>query len=239
MKSTRILRVLLLGLICALAIGVWAQTVETKVAKGTVVYVSGNDLVVKGEKGEVRHFIVPDSQKFTVDGKEVTVHELKPGTVLTATVTMTSTPNTVKTVKTGTGTVFFVSPPYLTVTLPTGENKRVRVPQGQKFTVDGEEKTVFDLRKGMKLSWTMVRTTPEIDVTRDVKISGKTPPTPPPPPTPVMVGALLIEEPPAPPPPPPAPAKLPKTASPVPLVGLLGLLSLTAGFALGALRRLK
>ncbi len=233
--NTRILRALLLVLICALAIGVWAQTVETKVAKGTVVYVSGNDLVVKGENGQVRHFVVPDSQTFIVDGKNVTVHELKPGTELTATVTTTNTPTEVKTVKTGKGTVAFVSPPYLTVTLENGQNKRVRVPEGQKFLVDGEEKTVFDLRKGMKLSWTMVRTTPQIDVTRDVTVTGQAPP-PPPPPTPTLVGALLIEEPPA-PAPAPAPAELPKTASLVPLVGLLGLLSLAASFGLGILRR--
>ncbi len=236
-----LLRALALGLMCVLAITVWGQTVETKVVQAEVVYVSGNDLVVKTETGQVRHFVVPETQRFTVNGKEVTVHELTPGTMLTATITTTTTPDTVTTVKSGTGTVWYVSPPELIVTLDNGQNKQVRVPQGQKFIVDGEEKTVFDLKKGMRLSWTIVKTQPEVVVTRNLKVTGKTPP---PPEIPAQVGALLLEETPAPKVAetaavePPAPKELPKTATPLPLIGMLGLLSLAGSLGLGALRRL-
>jgi hypothetical protein len=238
MKKMQIPAVLLL--VCVVAAGVWAQT-ETKVLKGTVVYVSGNDLIVKGEKGMVKHFVVPESQKFTVDGKEVTVHDLKVGTALTAAITTTTTADTVVTVKTGSGKVWMVQPPTLIVELPNGTHKQVRVPEGQKFAVNGEEKTVFDLQKGMKISWTIVRAEPEQTISQKTKVTGHAPP---PPPTPKEIGALLIEEGPISEPAPkeepktePPPAKLPKTASNLPLVGLLGLLLVAASLGTGLLRR--
>src|SRR5262245_33127461 len=87
-------------------------TVETKVERGEVVYVSGNDLVVKMEDGQIRNFPnVPDSVKITVDGQQLSVHDLKPGMKLERTITTTNTPQTVTTVKTVTGTVWQVMPP--------------------------------------------------------------------------------------------------------------------------------
>src|SRR6516164_9307482 len=68
----------------------------TEVRNGEVVYVSGNALVVKMEDGSVRDFAVPESAKFTVDGKEMTVHDLKPGMKLTQTITTTTTPKMVR-----------------------------------------------------------------------------------------------------------------------------------------------
>ena len=38
-----------------------------------------DDLLVKLTNGEFREFRVPESRKFIIDGKEVTIHELKPG----------------------------------------------------------------------------------------------------------------------------------------------------------------
>ena len=62
-------------------------TYETETKSGTVVYVSGNELVVKGDNGVVKHFTVPDSATATVDGQQLTVHQLKPGMHLTQTIT--------------------------------------------------------------------------------------------------------------------------------------------------------
>src|ERR1700745_577973 len=88
------------GIVCvAFAAAMMAQetskTTETKgaashqvqVERGEVVYVSGNDLVVRMENGEVRHVTAPDSARATVDGKELSVHELKPGMKLARTIT--------------------------------------------------------------------------------------------------------------------------------------------------------
>ena len=51
----------------------------TQVERAEVVYVSGNELVVKMDTGEVRSLTVPDTAKAMVDGKEVTVHDLEAG----------------------------------------------------------------------------------------------------------------------------------------------------------------
>ena len=74
-------------------------TVVTKVERGEVVTVSGNDLVVKMADGTLRNFEnVPESAKVTVDGKQLGVHDLKPGMKLQRTITTTTTPMTITTV---------------------------------------------------------------------------------------------------------------------------------------------
>ena len=87
-------------------------TVTTEKMSGEVLYVEGNNLVVKMANGQVRTFTnVPDSRKATVDGKELGVRDLQPGTWLTATVTKSVTPITVRTTTVGTGKVWFVNGP--------------------------------------------------------------------------------------------------------------------------------
>jgi hypothetical protein len=234
---------------------------QVTVERGEVVYVAGNELVVKMENGEIRHFTVPDGAKAMVDGRELTLQELQPGMKLERTITTTSTEKTVRTVKTGTGTVIFVNPP-LSVTLQFEDNsvQNFKVPKNTKFTIEGQEKTVFDLRKGMKVTATRIIEVPSVEVASARHVSGSAPPPPPPPPppeAPPQLGALLIAEatPPTPvaaptpttvsePTPQPAPAaaeppakKLPSTGSVVPLIGLLGLLFSGASFGLRLLRR--
>src|SRR5215468_8565385 len=63
-----------------------AATKQVQVQRGEVVYVSGNELVVKMENGDIKHVTVPDSARATVDGKELSVHELKPGMKLQRTI---------------------------------------------------------------------------------------------------------------------------------------------------------
>jgi hypothetical protein len=218
--------------------------VQVKVERGEVVYVSGNDLVVKMENGELRHFVVPEDKRITVEGRELSVHDLKPGMKLERTITTTSTPEVVTTVRTIQGTVWQVkAPKSVILTLADGTNKEYKVPKDQKFMIGGQEKTVFDLRKGMNISATVITQAPETKIAETRKVTGEMPP---PPPTPPMEGAMLIEEAPAPtaPPPPaetaqaqPAPEKkLPATASPLPLMGLLGVLMLAAGLGLRMVR---
>jgi hypothetical protein len=52
-----------------------ATTKLTEVVK----YVEGNTLVARISGGEIRTFIVPGSIKFVIDGKELTMRDLKPG----------------------------------------------------------------------------------------------------------------------------------------------------------------
>ena len=233
------------------------STSTTSVEKGEVVYVSGNDLVVKMDTGEIRHINVPDTARATVDGKELSVHDLKQGMKLQRTITTTTTPKTVTTIRTIQGTVFAVIPPSnLILSFPDGSpNKSYNVPKDQKFVIDGKPYSAFELKKGMKIGATVVTESSDVAVTETRRATGTAPAAaapPPPPPTPVVyVGVLLIEAPaPATPPPPPptglsaraasaepAPKALPKTASSLPLVGLLGLLLCTASLGIRTIRR--
>jgi len=237
-----------------------APTTAYQVERGTVTYVSGNDLIVKMENGDVRYFNVPDTAKATVDGKELTVHQLKPGMKLQRTIALTETPKTVTTVRTIQGKVVQVIAP-LTVILsfPQGPNKEYRIPADQKFIVNDKEMTVFDLRPGMTIGATAVTTSEQVSVAETRTTTG-TAPAPPPavaarPATPPQTGALLIEVPapapapaaaparaaapaPAPPAPEPAPVKLPKTGSDLPWIGLLGLLSIAGSLTVRAFRRM-
>jgi hypothetical protein len=222
---------------------------QLQVERGEVIYVSGNDIVVRMENGEVRHATVPDSARATVDGKELSVHDLKPGMKLQRTIVTTTTPKLVTTVRTVQGKVFHVNAPSSVIlTLADNTNKQYKVPKDQKFMIDGQEKTVFDLRKGMNVAATVVTQVPETVVAQQRKVTGSAPP---PPETPKLEGALLIEDAPAPAPkqmaaaapapaapaPEPAPKKLPKTGSALPLIGLLGLLCSGLSIGIRMLRR--
>ena len=46
------------------------------------------------------------------------------------------------------------------LTLPDGTNKEYNVPKGQVFNVNGKKDTVFQLRKGMNVSATVVTEEP-------------------------------------------------------------------------------
>src|SRR5438309_12111592 len=84
-------------------------TVQTEVKRGEVVYVSGNDLVVKMEDGSIKHAVVPDSTRFNIDGQDLSVHDLKPGMKLEKTIMTSTTPRTVTTVTHAKGKVWYVS----------------------------------------------------------------------------------------------------------------------------------
>jgi hypothetical protein len=210
---------------------------ETTVERGEVVLVKGNDLVVKTENGEIRHFAnVPESARATVDGQQLGIHDLKPGMKLQRTLTVTTTPKTVTTVQTVKGKVWHISPPNSVIlTLEDGTNQQFKIPKGQKFTVDGQETDAWGLKKGMKVSATKIVEVPETEVEHQRQLTGSMPPPPPPPPADAPI--LIAELEPAPAPAAPAaPAKLPKTGSLLPLIGLLGSFSLLSSFSLRVIR---
>jgi len=143
-----------------------------------------------------------------------------------------------------------VTPPnYATVRFEDGSVERYKIPKGTKFTIDGEQKTAFELRPGMKISATRVIESPVVEVSQQRSVTGTAPP-PVPVEAPPIEGVLLIAEQrpqaivaepsPAParaPAPEPAAKKLPKTGSAVPLIGLLGVLFSGASFGVRLLRR--
>jgi len=207
-------------------------THQVKVERGEIVYVSGNNVIVKMEDGTIRHFNnVPDSATINVDGKQLNVHQLQPGMKVEKQTITTSTPRVVTTVKTVKGKVFHVTPPLSVIlTLEDGTNQEFKIPKGQKFNVDGQMTDAFGLKKGMVISAQKVTEVPETVITQQIKRTG----TAPPPPEPIQQDVpVLVVYAPSPAPAPvetaaaePAPKKLPTTASNVPLVGLLGLVLL-------------
>lgn len=221
-------------------------TKTAQVERGQVVLVQGNDLIIKMDDGTIRHFPnVPNSTKFTVDGKTLSVHDLKPGMKLQRTITTTTIPQVVKTVQSVTGTVWYVNPPdSVILTLEDGKNQRFKIPKGQQFNIDGQMVDAFGLQKGMRVNATKITETPETVVTEQAKITGTAPPaaapapekkvvaaTPPPPPppeeVPILVAVMIPES---------DTTSLPKTGSQLPLVGLIGLLLLSTSFALKVVR---
>ena len=209
-----------------------AQETSYEVKNGTVVAVFNDQLVVKMANGQTREVTVPAGFKFTVDGKEVGLADLTPGTKLTAVIKTTKTPETVKTVKVKNGEVIRVTGNNLVVRTE-GKNKSINVPAGFKFNVDGQQVGVAELRPGMKLTAEIVSTSVKTTELRDVKIGGNAP-APAPAPAPALAPTPVAAPAPAPEPAPaPAPAPvLPKTGSPLPLLGLLGVAMTAAGFAL-------
>jgi RNase P/RNase MRP subunit p29 len=216
-------------------------TKSIKVERGTVVYVSGNSCVIKAEDGTLRHFDnVPESVTVTVEGKQLNIHQIQPGMVIERQTITTSTPRTITTVQTVTGTIWQISPPSMVIlTLADGKNQKFTIPKGQKFTVNGQETDAFGLKKGMKIDAQKIVEQPETVITQQIKRTGIAPPPPPAPapdvpmlvaverPAPASVETAAAE---------PAPTQLPKTASDLPLIGLLGLLFCGASLSIMAVR---
>jgi hypothetical protein len=213
-------------------------TKQVSVERGEVVFVQGNDLVVKMEDGTIRHVAnVPESARVMVDGRELGIHDLQPGMKLQRTITTTTTPQTITTVKTVTGKVWHVTPPSSVIlSLEDGTNQQFKIPKGQKFTVDGQQVDAWGLKKGMVVNATKVVEEPLTVVGQQRQLTGSMPPPPPPPPPDVPILVAVAEPAPAPAPAAP-PAELPKTGSMLPLIGLLGSLSFLSSIGLKVIRK--
>ncbi len=228
MRLTLTFAVLLLAGI-AVCFTLEAQT-TTEVRSGTVLYVEGNDLVVKLSTGETKHFDVPEDFRFDVDGKQLSVHELKPGTVLTRTITTTTMPSSVKTTEIKKGTVWAVQPPSVIVTMADGKNRKYKVPDWFRFDVDGKKVSVYELKKGMNLTATIVHENEATVVeTTSGEVSGSAPTAAASAPAPSTSGSSSASD---------SSdsdssssgATLPKTASNLAVLGLLGIIFLALSF---------
>ena len=153
-------------------------TKQVKIESGEVVAVKGNDLFVKMDDGTVRDFPnIPESARATVDGKKLGIHELKPGMKLQRTTVTTTTPQVVTTIQTVTGKVWHVTPPLSVIlTLENGQNQEFKIPEGQKFTVNGQETDAWGLREGMKVTATKIVESPETAVSQQTQVTGTMPP---------------------------------------------------------------
>jgi hypothetical protein len=159
------------------------------VREGTVLYVAGNDLVVKMQDGKVKHFAVPTDQTFNVDDKEEMLADLKPGTRLAQIITTTTRNVTVASIRNVDLKVIQVLPTHLNVQNADGKQLYLRVPDGTTFDVQGKEMQLSDLREGMRIKGTVVTKAPETLVTQTKELAVADPIE-----IPKLVGVLLIDE---------------------------------------------
>ena len=155
-----------------------------KVDTAQVVYVSGDDVVLKDADGRLLLLAVPAGTPLIVDGKPTTLKELTPGTTLAHVQARSVVESEVTTVTQIDGEVFHVTPPkYVTLKLGDGTMKRYEIPKQATFQVNGKTATAFELKKGMKISATAVTTEGVNTHSAKAAIVGQTPPP---------IGTLLI-----------------------------------------------
>lgn len=169
-----VLPFLALTLLSAGAVGAQTQVATTDVLNFEVISVDGNDLVVRDQNG-TREVAVPEDFRFTVDGKPMSVHDLKPGMkgIATVTTTMTYRPVYVTQIKKGT----VVRQVGTSVHVRTDEGvkwfKKAEIDaRGVKIYMDGKPVNVTDLKEGDQLTAMIVtEAEPEVISEKNVQAS--------------------------------------------------------------------
>ncbi len=237
---TRLLKFAVL-LVVVLAVGAAVAqqpgtTTKTEAKEVEIVYVHGNTVVFLMD-GQVMQRDVPADFKVNLSGQMVPVSELKPGQkvmIERTTTTTTLPPDKVVTVRNG-EVVQVVGNTLMY--REGGQTKKVVAPKDFKFMVEGKPVGISELRPGMKLTATVVKEVPgKTTTSRTMKASGEAPAAPAPAAAAPAPAAPAAEPAPA-PAPEPAKKKLPKTASPLPLMALAGSALFVLGSGLSALRR--
>lgn len=193
----------------ASAVTVSAQVKATSGPTSTVVYVSGNDLVVKAADGKLLNYNVAPGTMFAAGGKSASLADLKPGTKLTKEVSTGFDPQIISGVQVVKGKVFAVTPPdAVTLSLADGI-KELSVPAGTKFTVDGKPLTIDALKPDMMVEATVVTTI--ADNAKPAIANAAAPAAP------AQTGALLVAKTLA-----DGEASIPEAGTNLPLYGMMG-----------------
>jgi len=189
-----------------------AQDKPTSGPSSTVVYVGGNDLVIKASDGKLLNYTVPSGVKFSVGGKPVSIADLHPGTQISAPSSTGFDPAIVSAISIVKGKVYAVTPPDGVTLLLSEGVKELVVPSGTTFMVDGKPLKVGDLKPDMMVQATIVTTAADFTTASATS-------------TPPLAGVLLVAK-------TAAADDMPSAGTNLPLYGGMGMVALLLGFAL-------
>jgi hypothetical protein len=220
--------------------------VKVELKQSTVAYIEGRHLVARLPDGSLEAVRVPEGTLFEVEGQQMRLSQMQPGMIITETTIYTTKPEVVRTVEISDGTIFHVIGNSLIIRDKNNKMIHLRIPEWARITIQGEKRTLQDLRPGMKVTATFITEEPMTRIERQTttrvtrpaeapKVSAKEETLGEPRPAPRRPAEAKLAE------VPPAPAQpvteLPKTASPLPLLGLAGLISLAASLGLRKARK--
>jgi hypothetical protein len=175
LSTTRsVLLALALTVLGAGAATAQSQVQTTDELNFEVLSVDGNNLVVRDQNG-TREVNVPEDFRFTVDGKPMSVHELKAGMKGTATVTTTMSfrPVYVTEIKKGTVVRQIGSSVHVRTDEGVRKFKKSEIDErGIKVYMDGKPVRITDLEEGDQLTAMIVTAAePEVITEKDVQAS--------------------------------------------------------------------
>ncbi|RSL17859.1 hypothetical protein EDE15_3408 [Edaphobacter aggregans] len=161
-------------------------TKDVQVENSTVVYVSGDTVVLRNAAGDLQLLSLPAGETVSVNGQPTAPRDLKPGTTLTHVHMRSVQQSTVTNVTQIDGTVIrFITPNSVILRLGDNTVDRFTIPSHANIQVDGRDVRPSDLRPGMRVSATVVRTNEQHTHSNQTSVSGAVA-------TPPQRGTLLI-----------------------------------------------
>ncbi len=156
-------------------------TIETS----QVIYVSGDDAVLKLPDGSLRLLELHPGTSLTVDGKPVKPSDLTPGATLSHVRVSRRVESEVTTVTQINGIVTRKQGRVMTLRLDDGTTKIYSVPYNATFSINGKTVGYGEIATGSKIAATIVKTEGLSTVSANAGFVGQTPP---------QSGTLLVEK---------------------------------------------